>query len=85
MENVPEVFLKHSDPEHSFSRSDLLDQVLGYVAVEIDDVIGDIALALVDHVGDVDLVVGHEVRDSLDHAGLVLVRNGEPLFARPVE
>ena len=84
MEKVPEVLLKRSDPEHSFSRSDLLDQVLGYVAVEIDDVIGDIALALVDHVGDVDLVVGHEVRDSLNHARRVLVRDGQPLLARPV-
>ena len=85
MEDAPEECLKHSDPENSFSRFDLLDQVIGYFAVDIDDVIGNVAPALVDHVGDVKLVVGHEMRDLLDHARRIQIADGDSLLAGSVK
>ena len=84
MENLPEVFLKYSDSHNPIDRLDFLYQVSLDIAFHIDDVIGYVAFAFIDHVGDVELVFGQQARDFLDHAGLVLVRNGEPDLVRSV-
>jgi hypothetical protein len=85
MENVPEVFLNHPDPDDAFCRTNFLYKVIRNLAVDIDDVIGDIPFALVDHVRDVDLVFGQEMRDLFDHARQVLIRDGKPLITRTIK